>query len=241
MKKFILLILTFSLFQACEVDDTGETCSDKCTSVIGKIIRADNTGIPNVKVTFSFVQFAPYSYTRDIAETYTDDNGNYEIIGFIKDRELGELNKFLVSVEIDPIENALSDIFLKPSELLPQTVPSVNEIIIPGVDNREQIQIVDFTVPFKSDLTVRLNNFQPIESVDNFRFRCDVQYGFENQKFSVNFDETEQVNQEFNFVTGIGANSVRIFKIKNGSSMNGETQEVVVTDNPSNITLDFEY
>ena len=241
MKKVVLLILTLSFFQSCEVDDTGEICSDNCTSVIGKVIRADNTGIANVKVTFSFVQFAPYSYTRNIAKTYTDDNGNYELIGFIKDRELGELNNFRVSVKIDPIENALNDDFLKPSVFQPHILPDINEIIIPGVNNREQIEIADFIVPFKSDLTVRLNNFQPIESVDNFRFRCDVQYGFVNQKFLVNFDETEQINQEFNFVTGIGANSVRIFKIKNGSSMNGEPQEVIVTDTPSNITLDFEY
>jgi len=86
-----------------------------------------------------------------------------------------------------------------------------------------------------------LNNFQPIEDVDDFRYQCKVQYGFENQKFPVQFGEAEQVNQEFNFVTGIGANSVRIFKVKNALVVNGEMQEVVITDNPSNITVDFEY
>jgi hypothetical protein len=57
----------------------------------------------------------------------------------------------------------------------------------------------------------------------------------------VNFDEAEQVSEEFNFITGIGANTIRIFKIKNGLSINDEAQEVIVMTNPSNITLEFDY
>jgi len=89
MNKIIFLLLAFSLFQSCQVDDSAKGCNENCTSVIGRVVRADNTGISNIKVAFSFVQFVPYNYTRNIAETYTDENGNYEIIGFIEDRELG--------------------------------------------------------------------------------------------------------------------------------------------------------
>jgi hypothetical protein len=240
MKKYILLISIFSLFQACEVDDTADTCSDNCTSVVGKIIRADNVGIPNVKVTFSFVQFAPYSYTRNIAETYTDENGNYEIIGFIKDRELGPQYSFRISTNIEEIENSLEDDFLKPSELIQQIAPQVNETIISGITDRSTIEIVDFIVPFKSDLTVRLNNFLPIEDIDKFQFESTLEYGFREQFFPINYDRAVDLNDEFNFNTGIGLNKVKIRKRKNGV-FSTETQEVNITENPSNIAIDFEY
>lgn len=240
MKKFVWLALIFSLFQACEVDDTAETCSDNCTSVIGKIIRADNTGIPDVKVTFSFVQFAPYSYTRNIAETYTDENGNYEIIGFIKDRELGPTYSFRILAEIEQIENSINDNFVKPSEIIPQVAPRVNETIISGITDRSTIEIVDFIVPFKSDLTVRLNNFLPIEDIDKFHFESTVEYGFREQFFPINNDRAVTLNDEFSFNTGIGLNKVEIRKWKNGIFFT-ETQEVNITENPSNISIDFDY
>jgi hypothetical protein len=241
MKRILLLLISLIFFQSCEVDDTDDICSKNCTSIIGKVIKADGAGIPNVKVTFSFEQFAPYSYTRYIAETYTDENGNYELIGFIKDSELGLSKSFRISLEVDPIENSLDGIYLKPSELAHHTVPRFNEIIISGVENRNQIEIVDFIVPFKSAMTVHLNNFEPIENFDNFQFRCDVQYGFENQKIPIYFGEAEQMNQEFNFTTGIGINSVKIYKVKNGLIDYGETQEVIISENPSNIILEFDY
>jgi hypothetical protein len=242
MKKIALTLFVLLLFQSCEteVDDTDKVCSENCTSVIGRIARADNTGIPNVKVTFSFLQRAPYDYVRHIAEAYTDNNGNYEIIGNIKDRELGTNKEFKISVDIEQIEDALSNNFLKPSELLEEIGPKVDEIIIPGVENREQIEIVDFVVPYRSDLTINLNNFQPIEQVDQFIFTNRVEYGFENQKIMVKYGRTETLNEQFSFTTGIGINKLKISKFKN-AIFETETQEVEITETPSNMVLNIEY
>jgi len=145
-----------------------------------------------------------------------------------------------ISVDIEQIENALDDNFLKPSELLQEVVPRVDEIVISGITNREQIEIVDFIIPFKSDLTINLNNYQPIEQIDRFSFENRVEYGFEHQKILVKFDRVEEVSGQFNFSTGIGINELRVYKTKNAIDAT-EIQEINIIENPSNIILNFEY
>jgi hypothetical protein len=239
--KSVYFILILLLCLSCEEDDTNLICSTDCTTVTGKIIRADGSGIKDVKVTFSFVQFAPYRVTRNISESFTNQNGEYEIKGFIKDRELGTLNNFRISVDINSIENSLGNDYLKPSELIPETAPSVNEIIIDGINNRDPIEIVDFIVPLKSDLTINLNNFQPVGLADRFGFNCKAQYGFADQKFPVIYQETSQINSQFNFVTGQSENTVNVFKIKNNMVEPNIRQNVNITSNPSNQELSFDY
>ena len=241
MRKIFYYLTLLLICISCSTDDTDETCNSDCTTIYGKIIRADNTGISDVKVTFSFVQFAPYSYQRNIAVAYTDENGDYEINGFIKDAELGIIKNFQITIDIEKVESLLTDNFLKPSELLQEIVPTVNELVISGVVNRnEPINIVDFTVPYKSNLTVNLNNFEPPLQYDLFGLTNHVEYGFENQKMLTTFENVNQLNTEYNITTGIGNNELEIRKVKNGS-ITRETEIVMINSSPSNLILTYEY
>jgi hypothetical protein len=242
--KILFKLLAFILiiqFTSCEKDDSNSVCNGNCTTIKGKIVRADNSGIEGVEVIFSYVFFAPYSYRRVIAKTKTDENGNYEMQAFLKDSELGTSEKFQILVDKVKIENSLTANYLKPSELLQEIVPKIEEIIIPGIENRNEIiNVPNFKVPYKTDLTIKLNNYISVVPTDSFGFEHRVEYGFENQYILCKNENSTGLNSIFNFTTAIGNNRVRIFKWKN----NVDTylvQDISLTTNPSNQIVEFEY
>lgn len=240
VQSFLIIVISIVLF-ACEKDDSHKACTENCTTVIGRIARADNTGISDVEVTFSFVQFAPYSYKRVIAKTKTDQDGNYEFQAYINDNELGALKTFQVIIDKEKVEAALSDDYLKPSDLLLEIVPQVEEIFLPGIEHRNDIiNVPNFIVPYKTDLTVKLNNYIPITETDQFGFIHRVEYGFENQFILCTNNRAVEQNSQFTFKASVGNNRVRVFKWKNNVDSN-EIQDINLSTIPSNQVLNFEF
>jgi hypothetical protein len=236
----IPLILLISLF-SCKQDDTDDVCTTDCTTIQGKIIRADNSGIEGVKVTFSYIISTPNYSIRNIADTYTDQNGNYSMSGYINDSEIDITKKFKITIDTLKVQSSLSNEYLKTKEIQPDILSKTDNIIIEGFESRpETINVVDYIVPFKSNLTINLNNFEPIIDYDLFGFESKVEYGFRNQKVLTKSANANSVNTHFNVITGIGENEIKVRRIKNGEATYS-TETIMINESPSNVSLNFEY
>lgn len=237
---FFSLICFISLL-SCEKDDTDEICTSDCTTIQGKIIRADNSGIEGVKVTFSYIISTPNYSIRNIADAYTDQNGNYSMSGYIKDNEIGVIRKFKITIDTLKVQSSLSNDYLKTMEIQPDVLSRADNTVIEGFKTRpETINVVDYIVPFKTDLTINLNNFEPIIDYDLFGFESKVEYGFRNQNVITMSANAHSTNTQFNIITGIGENEIKVRRIKNGE-VTYSTENIIITETPSNVSLNFEY
>lgn len=237
---FLSLVCVLSLF-SCKQDDTDEVCTNDCTTIQGKIIRADNSGIEGVKVTFSYIISTPNYSIRNIADAYTDQNGNYSMSGYIHENEIDITKNFKITIDTLKVQSSLSDAYLKTNEIPSNLLSRIDNTVIEGFQNRPQtINVVDYIIPFKTDLTINLNNFEPVIDFDLFGFESKVEYGFRNQKVVTMSENANNANTQFNIITGTGENEIKIRRIKNGSASNS-TETIIINETPSNITLDFEY
>jgi hypothetical protein len=243
MKNFLNLICLAIIisFASCEKDDSDKACTENCTTIRGRIARADNTGIQGVEVTFSYVFYAPYSYKRIIAKTKTDDNGNYEMQGYINDNELGTNETFEIAIDKAKVENSLSDAYLKPSELTQEVFPRLERVTIPGIENRNEIIMApNFIVPYKTDLTITLNNFVPAVPSDYFGFKHRVEYGFENQFILCKIEHATGANATFNFPAAVGNNKIQVITWKNNVN-SYPVEDVLLTTIPSGQAFEYDY
>ncbi len=235
-----MLLFLLSFF-SCKQDDTDEVCTNDCTTIQGKIIRADNSGIEGVKVTFSYIISTPNYSIRNIADGYTDQNGNYSFSGYIKDNEIDLTKNFKITIDTLKVQSSLSNAFLKTNEMPKEILSRTDNIVIEGFQTRpETINVIDYIVPFKTDLTINLKNFEPIIDNDLFGFESRVEYGFREQMALTMSVNANSANTQFNIITGTGENAIKVRKIKNGSLSN-YNETIIINETPSNISLDFEY
>lgn len=240
-KLLFLSLVCFLGLLSCDKDDTNEVCSSDCTIIQGRIIRADNSGIEGVKVTFSYIISSPNSRARNIADTYTDQNGNYSMSGYIKDNEIDLTKKFKITIDTLKVQSSLSNDFLKTSEIQLDILSRTDHTILEGFNTRPAtINVVDYIVPFKTDLTINLKNFEPIINHDLFGFEAKVAYGFRNQNALIRSANANNINSQFNLITGTGENEIKVRRIKN-SEVTYATENIIITETPSNVSLNFEY
>lgn len=240
-KIFAITLVSFFSFFSCTQDDTDKICASDCTTIIGKIIRADNTGIEGVKVTFSYIISTPHYHTRNIASGYTDQNGNYTMSGYINENEIDISKEFKITIDTLKVQSSLNNEFLKTNEIQKDILTRTANIVIEGFPTRpEIINIVDYIVPFKTELTINLHNFEPVIDYDLFGFESKVEYGFKNQFALTMSENANSTESQYHVITGRGENIIKVRKIKNGQ-FTDFTENVILTGTPSNVSLDFEY
>jgi hypothetical protein len=247
--KGLLLILGVLLISCSEtIDDTGQVCSGNCNRFSGKIYTESNIGIPDVEITLKcFFSGIGTKYERIITKSKTDNNGNYDFEAFIKDREF-EICSFQLTIDENKIENSITNDFYKPSELVNEVAPRINECFIPGLKNRSQITNIDYKIPYKTTLTVNLNNFN--FTSPNYRFGIGnrIEYGF--QTGYNRFLTKQSTDSGFGFANGtntiitvpsvFGQNYFRIIRFKN--SLDESTNETVLVNNPNtNLPINYTY
>lgn len=252
MKNFIklfLALISFTFYSCSGThDDTALTayCNGNCNVITGRIYKEDNTGIGGVGVLFFYkASGIGYNYTRVIARTVSDADGNYTIEGFVKDNEFNSGN-FFMTVDTQKIESALTDDFFKPSDLVSE-FPAVNAYMFPYIHNRSAIHNIDYKIPFKNTQIVNLTDFNPVTANDYFAIGNYISYGFPNDfstflaKQSGNgYSYADGINTTVNLAAVFGSNKLVVSRRKNNEQL--VIFETVTIDNPNpNVPLTYPY
>ncbi len=247
MKKIILLINVILLFSSCEKvdDDTNLNCIENCTHIEGKITTKDNLPVKNIQLIFRFQKSIGTNsiYTRKIAKTKTDSNGNYSMDFYLKDEELGDsgpgwLNMFIVQNSINGNLFYVSNICLF-------------EDILPILDRNTSL-VKNVYLPTKKEIKIKLKNFVKLQEGDYFEVQLYVPSGFEDNEFNGYGNyfryHTEAINkyriniasQTFTIPAALNqTNYVVLVRMKNGVYTE-ETIPVSVDEN-SNTVLTYDY
>ena len=141
LTKSLLMVLFVCLASCYGTDnDTSQICNGNCNVFTGRIYTENNTGIPDVEITLSYsLNQIGANYNRIIAKSKTDNNGNYTIEAFIKDSEFN-VGFFHLTIDENKIENSITNEFYKPSELINEIAPRINECSFSDLENRSQIK-----------------------------------------------------------------------------------------------------
>ena len=252
MKKIIILILILNIYSCSKTEDeTNNICLSNCTILKGKFITTNNVGIEGIKISLSYQSsgtLGSFRYTRLIAETQTDENGEFYQEFYVKENELGETANGLFIVDFD-------DTNLEPNEYIlsgyrvETTAPPLEAFY--SINSRDTIIGNTYYLPKKTNITVNLNNFIPLKEGDYFDVATFYPFGpnigtnnFLNSEYASGFSggsdifKAEGINSKLNpFVAENEENIIKVTKRKNG---------VVTTENftvfvPMNNTIELNY
>lgn len=252
MKKiFLFSIIIFTLYGCFrEEDDSNNICSSDCTILQGRIITTNNQGISGINLTFEYSLSSPLSsYTRLISDINSNDNGNFYDEFYLEDKEIDENSYGNLILRIDESSlNANEDII----------TPDLANISLPeswfNINNRDTIIEQNYYFPKKTNITVNLNNFVPIQENDRFQVRALFPYGYENPEpdnYNVILEtiyiptnglihSASEINNSFNVILAQNEkNIIRVYKTKNGIYTYDEITLDVNTSSPNEITLEY--
>ena len=176
-----------------------------------------------------------------------DNYGNYNFEAFIKDNEFNA-GFFHLTIDETKIENSITNEFYKPSELVNELAPKINECLIPNLENRTQITNIDYKIPYKTNITVNLNNFNLTTPNDQFGVGNRIPYGFQvgyNRFLTKQYTETgfgyaNGLNTTLTIPSAFGENYLTIYKFKSGLVDN--VLETITVNNPNtNPPLNYSY
>lgn len=247
--KCLFLVLSICLTSCYGTDDDiDKVCNANCNIFNGRIYTENNIGIPDVEITLSYsLNQIGANYNRIIAKSKTDSNGNYTIEAFIKDSEFN-VGVFHLTLDEYKIENSITNEFYKPSELVNQVSPRINECSFSDIENRSQIKTIDYIIRYKTNLTVNLNNFNSTNTFDQFGIGNRIPYGFQlnNNRFltkqntDTGFGYSNGFNSTIIIPSVYGVNYFRVIRFKNG--LDEGTNEIITINNPNtNPPLNYSY
>ena len=247
--KSLLMVLFLWLASCYGIDnDTSQICNGNCNVFTGRIYTENNTGIPDVEITLTYkLNQIGANYERIIAKSKTDRNGNYNFEGFIKDNEFNT-GFFHLTVDESKIENSITNEFYKPSELVNEVAPRINECLIPNLVSRTQITNIDYKIPYKTYLTVNLNNFNLTTPNDQFGIGNRIEYGFQvgynrfltKQTTSQGFGYANGLNTTLTVPGVFGENYLTIYKFKSGL-VDNILQTITINNPNTNPPLNYSY
>lgn len=248
MKKFILLLVLSTLLHSCSKtdDDTGNICIADCTTITGRFVTEGNTPLKGIEVILEYkVSNTLFGgRKRIIGKTRTNDNGNYNMVFFLEDHEIGNSHGYF-------------PLLINASNLNPQKLMRPNELysgaIMYSLPTRDTIIDKSFYIPTKEHITVTLTGFTPVNPDDFFEVRAYFPSGLKigsNQMIGGEYETgsagagkyyATTPNETFNnvLVALNELNIIRVTRTKNGVRST-EDVEVFVPDN-HNIHLTFEY
>lgn len=248
MKKIILLMVIAIGLQSCSKtdDDTGNVCTDDCTTITGRFVTEGNTPLKGIEVIFEYKISNTLigGRTRIIGKTRTNDNGHYKMVFFLENHEIGNSHGYF-------------QLLVNASNLNPQRLMRPNDLysgaIMYSLTTRDTIIDKSFYIPTKEHITVTLTGFSPVNADDFFEVRAYFPSGLKigyNQMIGGEYQTgsagagkyyATSPNQTFNnvLVALNELNIVRVTRTKNGVRTT-EDVEVFVPEN-HNIHLTFNY
>src|SRR5690606_20880813 len=167
MKKIILLVIIFFGFLSCSKtdDDTRNVCTSDCTTITGRFVTEGNTPLRDIEIILEYkVSNTLFGgRTRIIGKTRTNDNGNYNMVIFLEDHEIGNSHGYF-------------QLLINPSNLNPQRLMFRDNNLYTGavmysISTRDTIIDKSFYIPTKERISVTLTGFTPVNSNDFFEVR----------------------------------------------------------------------
>lgn len=247
MKFFLFSFIIILIFSCSRTDDSSvNECSSGCTTINGKIVRDNNQGVKNITVEFSFKE-SNFS-TRVIARGTTNENGFFEIEGYINSEELGNTTgSFVVSID----ENNVPEDYIKKSGTIEATVGFFRGVStsygknIQTIHTRDTIIKYNLILPLKESLTLKVQNFDPSIEGNKIEINSFLKTleNVSDGTFTIFNSVNNKYNQQNFEILTIGAknfnNELIISKRKNGV-IETETIEFFVEAGQSNeLTIDF--
>lgn len=247
MKKFLFLLLVLT-FYGCEKteDDTGLNCITDCTTLQGRFVTMNNEGVPGVKISINYRSHpGTYGvYIRKIAQTVTDQNGNFYKDFYIKDEELGESAEGYFQVIIDDSKLDVNKYILSDNQVGNSTSPL--DYAIYSVNIRDTIIGGTYYLPKKTHIKVNLNNFIPQQEGDYFEVKTLYPYGaFNDSEQSYGhsgyggFRANGLNSQLAIFAAENEQNYIRLVRRKNGVNSTEEFPLFVPSNNSIELTYDY--
>ncbi len=250
---YLLLLISFVSCSRTEIDDTNEICSSNCTTLQGRFITLNNEGVQGVKVSLTYRISGGAlggGSSRFIVETETDENGIFNEQFYINDDELGDTARGFFLIDYDDSSLDVTS-FILSDNLIGSTTQPLSQGV-PSIRVRDTIIGNTFYLPKKSNITVNLNNFQPIQDDDYFEVQILYPFGpnigsngFLSTEYSTGFSgygtfRANGLNSQLNpFVAENEQNIIRVLRRKNGVNT---TEDVPLFVPPNNsIQLTFEY
>lgn len=249
MKKIILLVVFSFGFLSCSKtdDDTDRVCTADCTTITGRFVTESNTPLKGIEVILEYkVSNTLFGgRTRIIGKTRTNDRGNYNMVFFLEDHEIGNSQGYF-KLLINPSN-------LNPQRLMLRDNNLYTGAVIYSLPTRDTIINKSFYIPTKERITVTLTGFTPVNSNDFFEVRPYFPSGLKIGSNSMTGGEYETgsagsgryyattTNQTFNnvLVALNELNIISVLRTKNGIRTT-ENVEIFVPEN-HNIHLTFEY
>jgi len=247
--KCLFLVLSICLVSCYGRDDeTDKGCNGNCNIFTGRIYTENNIGVADVEITLSYsLNQIGANYNRIIAKSKTDNNGNYRIEAFIKDSEFN-VGILHLTIDENKVENSITNEFYKPSELVDEVAPRINEYFFSDLENRSQIKTIDYKIPYKTNFVVNLNNFNSTNQDDKFGVGNRIEYGF--QSGYNKFLTKQATGQGFGYANGLnttitipgvfGENYLSIYKFKSGL-VDISTETITVNNPNTNPPLNYSY
>lgn len=211
---YIVLLIALALASCNKVDKAtlNSPCSDSCTTIQGRFITENNQGIANVPIEIKSEirgTLGIGTSTRRIATGTTNNNGFYSLTFGLNKDEFGEMPRASLQIFFN----------IDKSKLLPvQWYESFGYDAFIGRITRKDTAIqANVYFASRSRIKIRLENFNPIVTGDEFSVITSCGTGYERRETSGGFLYANSTNTEGEIdACGNEETSVILRKKKNG-------------------------
>jgi len=211
-------------------------CTDSCTTVQGRFITGNNEGVANIAFEIKS-EIQPtlglgQTTIRKIASGKTDNNGFYSSTFALQKREYGQMADAHVSIYFN----------YDKTKFIPVTwYENFGAAELLGPFSRKDTTITaNIYLTSQSKLKVRLENFTPIQSGDNFSVITSCAAGLDRHYSSGGFIEaTQAVTEKEVDACGNEQTTVIVRKRKNGVS--SSSSSTIATPTGQTISVTFTY
>ncbi|MBO3117486.1 hypothetical protein J4050_12050 [Winogradskyella sp. DF17] len=251
MKKIYIKLIIVILIYSCTStdDDSSIECFQNCTVIEGKILSSENlNGIGNVEVIFYFKRNGLFSSNeRIIARSFTDNNGDFTLEGFINDDEIEAYSEG--SFIIDIVDESLTDEYFKSKEtvvleqgLFPTQFID-NKLRINEISTRDTIINYEIIIPKIEIISLNITNFEPTLETDKLEISNRIQSGIPSSNFNSqsSFSIRNDFNEENFTLDLVGGKNLSNLLIISKRKNNIQSQEIIELDLESSESLNIEY
>lgn len=180
----VILLLAFGFLSCNKVDKStlNSPCSDSCTIIQGRVITGNNQGVANVPIEIkseSRSTLGISTSTRRIATGTTNSNGFYSLTFGLNKDEYGKMPRASLQI-LFSIDKA---------KFLPITFYELfgYKDYLYGVAKKDTVIQANIYYATRARIKIRLENFNPIISGDEFSVITSCDVGLERKEGSGGF------------------------------------------------------
>ena len=239
MKSFLSLFIFCTLVNSCTKTDKSmfnNICTDSCTIVQGRFITGSNEGIANVPIEIKS-EIRPtlglgQTTIRRIASGTTDNNGFYSLKFGLEKREYGQIADAHVSIYFN----------YDKSKFVPVTWYEsfgADELLGPFI-RKDTTITANIFLASRTKLKVRLENFVPIQTGDNFSVITSCGVGLDRHYSSGGYIEATQAVTE-NEIDACGNEQTTVIIRKRKNGVSSSTSTTISTPTGQTIAVTYAY